>query len=366
MKLNLRKSILVLVVAALVFAALPITNAQDMTIESVCLVTDVGRVNDGTFNQYAYEGMIQAGEEFDLETNFIETTAATDYAANIGTCVDEDFDVIVTVGFFLQDATLVAAQENPEVYFIGVDQAVADGPTNYVGTQFREDQAGFLVGVLAALVTESNIVAGVYGIDIPPVVKFRNGFEQGILYAEENLLEDKDVEALGVYIPDFVAPDRGASAAEQFIGEGADVIFGAGGPTGSGGISAAAQQEVWVIGVDQDEYLTTFGGGETPGAEFIISSATKRVDVAVYSMIEALVNGDMETFIGGGTYVFSAEVDGVGFAPKHDAEIPDEYYDELTTVLEGLKSGEIETGVDPESGVLLGAEEAAPEATEEP
>ncbi|PJF26805.1 MAG: BMP family ABC transporter substrate-binding protein [Phototrophicales bacterium] len=322
--------------------------AQDALIESVCLVTDVGRVNDGTFNQYAYEGMLAAAEDFDLEVTFIETQAQTDYEANLATCIDEGYDAVITVGFLIADATLAAAEANPDVYFIGVDQFVPEGsPENYVGVQFREDEAGFLVGAMAALMTESGTIAGVYGIDIPPVVKFRNGFEQGARYI------NPDINVLGVYIDSFTARDRGASAAEQFIGEGADVIFGAGGPTGSGAIAFAASVGALVIGVDQDEYFTTFQGGEAVGAENIITSAVKRVDQSVYLSLEALVNGDLETFGGGGTRVLSAANDGIGFAPSHDANVPEEVIEQVTAILEGLKNGSIETGVDPITGELL-------------
>jgi basic membrane lipoprotein Med (substrate-binding protein (PBP1-ABC) superfamily) len=322
--------------------------AQDALIESVCLVTDVGRVNDGTFNQYAYEGMLAAAEDFDLEVTFIETQAQTDYEANLATCIDEGYDAVITVGFLIADATLAAAEANPDVYFIGVDQFVPEGsPENYVGVQFREDEAGFLVGAMAALMTESGTIAGVYGIDIPPVVKFRNGFEQGARFI------NPDINVLGVYIDSFTARDRGASAAEQFIGEGADVIFGAGGPTGSGAIAFAASVGALVIGVDQDEYFTTFQGGEAVGAENIITSAVKRVDQSVYLSLEALVNGDLETFGGGGTRVLSAANDGVGFAPSHDSGVPEEVTEAITEILEGLKDGSIETGVDPITGELL-------------
>ncbi|MBK8020385.1 MAG: BMP family ABC transporter substrate-binding protein [Chloroflexi bacterium] len=315
-------------------------------VESVCLVTDVGRVNDGTFNQFAYEGMLLAAEEFDLENTFIETTAQTDYAANIQTCVDEGFDVVVTVGFLIADATTAAAAENPDVFFIGVDQFFAEAPENLFGIQFREDEAGFLVGALAALTTERGTIAGVYGINIPPVVKFRNGYENGAKYI------NPDINVLGVYIDSFTAPDRGASAAEQFIGEGADIIFGAGGPTGSGAISFAASEGVMVIGVDQDEYFTTFGGGETPGAEFLISSALKRVDVGVYDMIAAVVNGDG---FPGAIYILSTANGGITFAEAHDAEIAEEATEQVAEIQEMLAAGDLETGVDPVTGEMLEA-----------
>lgn len=373
----MKKALALLIILVFAVTLMPTAIAQD-GIESLCLVTDLGRVNDKTFNQFAHEGALAAEEDFDLEYKFIETQAEVDYSPNINTCVEEGFEVVVTVGFLIADATWEAAVANPDVYFIGVDQFVADrtdeegnvveeAPANYVGIQFREDQAGFLVGALAALVAneyEIDTIAGVYGIDIPPVVKYRNGFEQGATYINPDW--EPGTNMLGVYIDDFLAPDRGASAAEQFIGEGAGVIFGAGGPTGTGGIQAAARQGVWVIGVDQDEWGTTFGEGETEGAEYIISSALKRVDVGVYDMVAALAEGDMDAFPGGSIYILSVENGGITFAPKHDADIPDAIYEQVAEIEAMLAAGELETGVDPVSGELMeDMDEEEPAATEE-
>lgn len=352
----MKKFLMGVSVAALALGAVGASFAQD--VESVCLVTDKGKINDGTFNQYAYEGMARAVEDFDIDSTYIETQSEADYEANINTCVEQGYDIIVTVGFLIADATKAAAEANPEVYFIGVDQFLADGPTNYVGIQFREDQAGFLVGALAALVAEEaggDTIAGVYGIDIPPVVKFRNGYEQGARYINPEL------NILGKYEDSFVAPDKGASTARTFIEEGAVVIFGAGGPTGSGAIAEAAKAGVYVIGVDQDEYFTTFGSGETEGAEFLISSAQKAVDVGVYDMIAALVEGDMEAFIGGSNYILDVANGGITFAPKHDADLADELYAQVEEIKQMLIDGELETGVDPASGELV-----VPEATTTP
>jgi basic membrane lipoprotein Med (substrate-binding protein (PBP1-ABC) superfamily) len=336
-------------VAAPGLSVRPSAEAQEMApIESVCLVTDLGRVNDGTFNQFAYDGMVQAVEEFELDSTFIETQAETDYAANIDTCVQEGYDAIVTVGFLIADATLAAAEANPETYFIGVDQFVFEGPSNYVGIQFREDQAAFLVGALAALVTETNTIGGVFGVDIPPVVRFRNGYAQGIGVMDLLLDGEENITLIDVYIDSFIAPDRGASAASQFIGEGADVLFGGGGPTGSGAITEGAQQGVWVIGVDQDEYFTTFGEGETPGADKIISSGVKRVDVGVYDMVAALA-GNGEAFPGGGNYILDVANGGMGFAPANEAEIPAVYYEIVQLIQDAMAEGLIETGVNPET-----------------
>ncbi len=332
--------------------ATPAPEAGEQAIKSVCLVTDVGRINDGTFNQFAYEGMIRAAEEFGLESDFIETQSQTDYQKNIQTCIDEGFDILVTVGFLIADATLEAAQNNPDVYFIGVDQFFENPPENLVGIQYREDQGGFLAGALAAMMTKTGTVAGIYGIDIPPVVKFRNGFEQGARYIDPN------INVLGVYIPSFTDPAAGASAAEQFVGEGADVIFGAGGPTGSGGIKRAAELGAWVIGVDQDEYYTTFGGGTTPGADRLLSSAVKRVDLGVYDQILGVIDG---SFAGGGHYILDAANGGITYAPFHETEddVPDAVKQRLEEIRKMLASGELQTGVDPVTGDII--EDQVPE-----
>ncbi|GIL08829.1 MAG: hypothetical protein BroJett033_3400 [Chloroflexota bacterium] len=339
--------LLVMVVVALGVA--PALTAQDPLIDSVCLITDVGKVNDGTFNQFAFEGMMHAVEDFGLESTYIETLAQTDYNTNLQTCIDREFDAIITVGFLLGDATKAAAAANPGIYFIGIDQDQTGGTDNLVGVLFREDQPGFLVGAMAALMSETGKVAGVYGIDVPAVKKFRNGYEQGARFI------NPDIDVAGVYIDSFVDSARGAETADQFISETPprDVVFGAGGQTGSGAIKRAAEEGVYVIGVDQDEYFSTFGGGTTPGVEFLITSAMKRVDQGVYLSLESLVNGDVAEFGGGGNRVLSAANDGIDFAPAHDADVPVEVTQKACEILIGLKNEWLTTGVDPIGGDLL-------------
>ncbi|NJL04469.1 MAG: BMP family ABC transporter substrate-binding protein [Chloroflexaceae bacterium] len=319
------------------------------------LVTDIGRVNDGTFNQFAHEGAVKVSEEFGLEYRFIETQNQADYPNNLSTLVDEGFNVIVTVGFLIADATYEYAQENPDVVFIGIDQSFTGDRAlpNLVGVQFREDEGGFLAGALAGMMTETGIVGVVGGIDIPPVKRFRNAFDNAIAYI------NPDATSLGTYIPSFTDPATGASTANQFIGEGADVIMGAGGPTGSGAIRAAAEQGVYVIGVDQDEFFTTFGGGTTPGADRLLTSATKRVDVGVYEMVKDVVDGD---FQGNRDFILNVANDGIGYAPFHgtEDEIPAAAKARLESIRQMLADGSLTTGVDPATGDLDPATIPAP------
>lgn len=312
----------------------------------VNMVTDIGKVDDGTFNQFAYEGMVGAAECFGIEdTSVIETASEADYDANLSTSASENPDVLITVGFLLGSDTMAAAEENPNINYIGIDQFHMDYPSNYVGVLFNEHEGGFIAGALAASLSESGVVGVVAGReDVPPVVKFVNGYEAGAKYI------NPDIQVLSVYNESFTDPAKGASDAQQFIGDGADVIFGAGGPTGSGGIKAAAEAGAWGIGVDQDEYYTTFNGGSAPGSEYLASSAIKRVDLSVFRNIGAAIDGSFA----GGVFVLTAENLGITYAPFHDAAVSAEAAANVEMVRAGLAGGSIDTGVCGIDGLFLG------------
>lgn len=307
------------------------------------LVTDIGKVDDGTFNQFAFEGLQGAVDCFGIdESSFIETISEADYAANIATSLSSDPDFLVTVGFLITTDTDEAAKANPDVDFLGIDQFLPEYPANMVGVLFNEHEGGFIAGALAASLTESGVVGVVAGReDVPPVVKYVNGYIKGAASVDDS------VRVLSIYNESFNDPAKGASDAAQFIGEGADVIFGAGGPTGSGGVVAATDQGLWGIGVDQDEYFTTYKGGEAAGSEFLASSAMKRVDLAVFRNIAASIMGDYV----GSAFILTAENFGITYAPFHDADIPDDVKLAVEAVRAGLADGTVETGV---CGILGG------------
>ncbi|MCY4257345.1 MAG: BMP family ABC transporter substrate-binding protein [bacterium] len=315
----------------------------------VNMVTDIGKVDDGTFNEFAYDGMLAATQCFGIEhTGVIETASQADYIANLNTSASENPDLIITVGFLIGTDTLEAAEENPNINYVGVDQFHTEYPNNYIGVVFSEHEGGFIAGALAASLSETNIVGVVGGIEIPPVVKFVNGYEAGAKHVNPN------IQVLKVYNESFADPAKGASDAQQFIGEGADVVFGAGGPTGSGGIKAAAEAGAFVIGVDQDEYYTTFDGGSAPGSAYLASSAIKRVDLSVFRNIAEAVRG---TFAGG-SYTLTVENSGITYAPFHDADISSEAAAEVERVRVGLADGSITTGICGIDGLFLGENSA--------
>ncbi len=313
------------------------TASGDGSSFKVGLVTDVGKINDGTFNQFAYEGLKRAEEELGIETAYIETQAQADYNKNIDQLASQDFDMIIGVGFLMGDAIAAAAEKYPDIKFAIVDFAYDPSPANVQGLVFSEDESGYLAGALAALMSKSGVVGSVGGIEIPPVQKFLIGFENGAKSI------NPDIQVNNIYTDSFTDRARGAEVARDLISQGADVIFGAGGQTGSGGIQAAAQQGVFVIGVDQDEYGTTFQNGSAPGADKLLSSAIKRVDTAVFDAVKSLVDGTFE----GSTVVFSAANEGVGLAPFHDADaaIPADVKAKLEEIQKGLADGSIKTNV---------------------
>lgn len=332
------------VLASLVIAVLALTacqqqapgevNCADEGAVCVALVTDVGLVDDKSFNQAAWEGLQQAQQEYNLDKiDFIETKDAKDYGANIQLFLDQGYDIIVTSGFAMGPATAEAAKANPDINFIGTDQFEGFDVPNFAGILFPEDQSGFLAGALAAMLNQSGTIAGVYGTDlVPPVVKFKVGYENGAAY------QKPDIQVISTFHPGgldvaFTDPEWGAATARQAIDQGADIVFGAGGQTGNGAIIETAVTEgLFCIGVDVDQWQTV------PEAHpCLVSSAMKLITPAVVQLIGSSLEGNFPegNFIGP-----------VGLAPFHDfdAIVTQEMKDTLATIDAGLKDGSIQTG----------------------
>jgi basic membrane protein A len=304
----------------------------------IALVTDVGKINDGTFNQFAYEGLQRAQQELGVKVDYIETQQPTDYEKNLEQFASQKYDLVIGVGFLMGDAIKAIASRYPDIKFAIVDAAPEGAPTNVKPLLFKEDQAGYIVGAMAALVTKSNTIGVVGGVEqVPAVQRFVKGYEAGAKS------QKADINVRQVYLPSFTDPAAGGEAARSQIAEGADVIFGAGGQTGSGAIQAAAAEGAFVIGVDQDEYNTTFKKGSGEGADKLITSAIKRVDNAVFDTIKSVVDGNFTSE----QYVGDAANGGVDYAEAHDASsvITEEIRAKVDQIKKGLADGSIQTGV---------------------
>jgi basic membrane protein A and related proteins len=298
----------------------------------VGLLTTSGSIDDGTFNQFAYEGMLAAGRCFGLETTYVASGSEGDEHDQLRDLVAQGVDAIVSVGFALGAATADVAVEAPDVAFIGLDQSVDDAPTNLSTVTFRDDQAGFLAGTLAGALTRTGTVAVIAGPDVPPVVALADGFEAGVAAAAP------EVTVLRTHLGSFSDPAAGRGQARSALSQGADVVYAPAGLTGAGAIVEAASQGRWVIGVDQDQYLTTFEGGRGPGADRIASSTVKRVDLGVFVPLADLARGIFR----GGAVQLDVASGGVTYAPPRTTAIPGEVVDELERVRVALADGSLE------------------------
>jgi basic membrane protein A len=299
----------------------------------VGFVTDVGEVDDKSFNQASWEAVQEFAAANDVfKFQYVETKDAKDYEANINLFVDDGYDIVVTSGFAIGDYTAAAAKANPGIYFIGVDQYQGFDIDNFTGVQFNEDFSGFLAGAVAAMLTETDIIAGVYGTNlVPPVQKFKQGYEAGAAYI------NPDITVISTYSPGgfetgFTDPEWGATTAAQAIDNGADFVFGAGGQTGNGAIIEAGTLGVYCIGVDVDQWLTL------PEAHScLVTSAMKLISPAVIEMLEAYLTDSTPAgnFFGG-----------AGLAPYHDFEslITSDMQATLDQIVSDLESGAVMTG----------------------
>ncbi|MDG2212182.1 MAG: BMP family ABC transporter substrate-binding protein [Acidimicrobiales bacterium] len=301
------------------------------------LVTDVGLVDDKSFNQAAWEGAQHGAELLGVPASYIETQDSKDYADNIALFAGEGCDVIVTVGFAMGDATAIASAEYPDIQFIAVDAFQGEAMDNVAGLIFNEDRAGFLAGALAASMSESGIVGQVLGTNlVPPVQAFGSGFDLGAKHI------NPDIEILKTYHPGaievaFGDPEWGATTSRQAMDNGADVIFSAGGATGNGGLieiasEADAGSRVFCIGVDLDQWYSV------PEAQpCLITSAEKHLVQGVSDLIVQAAAGEMPTGNVFGT---------VGLAPYHDfdSQISDEIKATIEELAAALNDGSMVTG----------------------
>ena len=264
------------------------------------MVTDVGGVNDGSFNQSAWEGLQRAGEAFGCEVKYIESKGDADYVPNIESFLDEDYDLIVCVGYMMADAVRDAAELYPDQKFAIIDDASNADLDNVTCMMFEQEQASYLVGLAAGYTTESNIVGFVTGAANETMNSFGYGYCAGVLDA------NPDATVLQYNANSFGDASGGKTAVNTMVTKGADVVFHAAGGTGIGVIDGCKENKIWAIGVDSDQ---------SPLApETILTSALKRVDNACYDATKKTILGTLE----GGVETYDLAAGGVDIAPTTD------------------------------------------------
>jgi basic membrane protein A and related proteins len=295
---------------------------------NVALVTDVGGLNDRGFNQLANQGLERAKSDLGVDGRVFISRSNADYVPNLTTAANGDYDLVVAVGFLMAEALDTVAKRFPNVNFAIVDfpqGALASKPANVRGLLFKEQEVGYLVGYMAALVADedgADTISTVGGQKIPPVDRFIAGFQAGAKEAVPG------IKTLNRYSQDFVDQAKCKEIALNQIAAGSKVVFQVAGGCGLGALDAAKEKSVWGVGVDADQ---SFLGAH------ILTSAQKKVDVAVFETIEAVGN---DSFAGGQDAVFDVKSGGVGLG-KLSPNAPQDAVDKTEEVETRITNGEI-------------------------
>lgn len=291
----------------------------------VGMVTDVGGVNDQSFNQSAWEGLQRAKKELNVKIAYKESRQDADYAPNMETFTDAEFDLIWGIGFLMGDAIKSSARLNPDQKYAIVDFAYGpETPKNVGCVVFQEEQPSFLVGYIAGKMTKTNKVGFVGGIKFPLIEKFEYGYMAGVKLA------NPACDVLRQYAESFTDAAKGKAIANNMYQQNADIVFHASGSVGDGVIEAAKEKNKWAIGVDKDQnYLAP---------DNVLTSAMKRVDNAIFSMVEKLTKNE---FKGGTTVLYNLSNDGVSIAPTSGKHVPKPILDEVDALIEKIKAGQI-------------------------
>lgn len=262
----------------------------------ITLILDEGGVNDQSFNQSAWEGALEAKEEYGVDVQYIESKQESEYLTNVETAVDGDSDLIVGVGFKLTNTIKEASEAYPEQKFAIIDGTYDEIPKNVQPILFNEEEAGYSVGLIAGKMTKSNKLGFIGGMDIPSVTNFLIGFEKG---AKE---VNPDIQVSSQYANSFTDASKGKAIAQQMIQGGTDIIFTAGGGVNSGVFEATKESNVKSIGVDMpSNYIAP---------DTVITSALKNVGTGVKLTVKDLVDGN---FKGGEVKMFDLTNGGVGY-----------------------------------------------------
>lgn len=312
---------------------------------TLAMVTDVGGVDDKSFNQSAWEGIQEWGADNGLKKgnggfDYLQSKSDADYNSNLNNLIRRDFDLVFGVGYMMDDAISEIASENPDQKIAIIDSEV-DAP-NVASILFKEQEGAFLAGVVAASMSESGKIGFVGGAEIPVIERFQAGFVQGAKAVNPDI--EIQVKSTGV----FDKPEQGKITANAMYSSGVDIIFHAAGATGNGVFSEAKERKaknpdanIWVIGVDADQYEE---GRVDDTHNVTLTSMLKGVGAAVKDVADRAKAGE---FPGGETLVYGLAEDGVGLADSRGA-IPEDVLKVVEEYKAKIASGEITVSETPE------------------
>jgi basic membrane protein A len=312
-----------------IISSINFSYAETKTLK-VGMVTDVGGVNDQSFNQSAWEGLQKAKKELSIKASYQESKQDADYASNLDTLLEGNNDLIWGIGFKMADAVLKAAKQNPKQKYAIIDFSYGDKtPSNVVGVMFKAEEGAFLAGYIAAKSSKTNSIGFIGGMSVPIIHAFQYGFKAGAKFANSK------VTILEQYSESFTDAAKGKAIANGMIGKNADVVFHAAGAVGDGVIEAAKEKNKMAVGVDRDQnYLAP---------KNVITSSMKRVDNAIFNVVADLKKGN---FKGGSTINYGLKDGAVDVAPTTSKMISAELLKEVEALKKKIADGKIKPPAD--------------------
>jgi basic membrane protein A len=296
------------------------------------LVTDIGGLNDKSFNHLAYVGLEKAKADFGITDSVTESHSGNDYVPNLTNFASKNYDLVIGVGFLMQEAVGTVSGQFPNVHFAIIDGAGTDANgtdlkhANVQSLFFKEQDAGAMVGVISGWLEKNgkakknkHVIGAVGGVSIPPVNHYIAGYKWAAT------MEDPSIKVLVDYSNDFTDPAKCSGKAKSQISQNSDIEFQVAGGCGLGVLQAAGQAGVYSIGVDADQ---------KDADPSVIASALKKVDVATYTAIQNVVKGQFQA----GALTFSIQNGGAGYSPDN-LSIPADLQTELNTFESKIKSG---------------------------
>lgn len=328
-------SLVLVAVVSLLFTGCQREEAPQARIAA--MATDVGGLGDQSFNDGAYQGLL-LGAPMGFEARVVESNQQTDYIPNLSGLAEDGAEIVFAVGFLMEEAVKDAARMHPDTFFAGIDIGGDDSIPNFQGIVYREEQSGYLAGIVAGMLTgeyshvssrlnpNANVVGVVLGMFIPPVERFEVGFIQGVKSV------NPDATVLSVTAGDFVDQAKGREAALAMVEQGADIIFQAAGLTGLGVIQAARESGILAIGVDVDQNHVA--------PDTVLTSAIKKIPESVEVVIRSVDEGTFQS----GTVSYGLAEDATGLAPFHgfDSVVPQSVKDAVDAAIAGILDGSIQ------------------------
>lgn len=296
--------------------------------KKVALITDLGGINDESFNQSAWNGMKKLETE-GITISFVESEKEADYAVNLTNKTEEGNDLVWGIGFLMEESMVNAAKEHKDQMFAVIDVGFEeDAYPNLVGAMFNSEESSFLVGYIAGYMTKTDHVGFILGMEGDVMFRFQYGYLAGVAYAAKEL--GKEIRVDAVTIDTFGDTAKGKATATKMYSDGADIVYHAAGQAGSGAITAAKEMGKWAIGVDLDQ--------NELAPDNVLTSALKNVDQAIYLLSKQVLAGEK---VGGKTFFFGLKEGGVGIAPSSSKHVPQDILDKTAAIEKKIIDGDI-------------------------